>query len=634
MHPKFIEAIQQKKIHQIIQYLEEGVPGAFWSIGSNSATNVFIPIQRQLSEYKAEENIMHMLAEKDILHKVLPQILEMALSSRTSVTSRNFLEREKITEARVLNEIKRCLSAKDLSDLTPIHILFKNSNQEAISSLINNCKEWKIDLHSLEIPGTSNSTSTKEYAKEHFGIEQNDVSPAEYALKDVNSTQKIIRSACMTPDSSNNFLQVMLKPGINPNETLSNTRSLFKQNSGIENTLTTVLNFNKEEKNKSTFGILNKIYPDDDVLKKFASEFAWNYDENTSTFTTVKTLVLTEESKMDKESFKKHENTGMLELMTGNKEYKENNYDKAIASFKNAIKEYSQAGDEQHIVDNIEKAYLNLSASYIAGEKYNEAIDIIKQVKKEGYVIDAYKQNLATAYHNLALRSFDNDQKEAEENFIKANKIYPDNPDTLYNLARIQIGDKSYNKAEEVLNSLFSNNITENKFPLALKLNALCKLVECQLALNKDTQSTLEQAADILLKLDQTNHKEEVEFVYSHLATQYLLNNDPDQVKKILEYSGKADKSMPETLATKLEQHILYNYNQTENEDNKKNAIKMLITLANVKHIVNEELLETIKSDLVSISKDLHCDDANGFLEKVLTSIDTCVVGDVDDLFA
>lgn len=335
---------------------------------------------------------------------------------------------------------------------------------------------------------------------------------------------------------------------------------------------------------------------------------------------------------------KKHENAGRLELMSGNKEYAAKKYHDAIATFTKAIDAYSQAGNAAHIVENLGKAYLNLAASYIANENYQEAIDIILDAQSKGYKSDAFTTNLESAYYNLGLKqadskSADYDAKEAIGNFVKAQDLDSDSANTLYNLGITLIATNDHDGAKKVFTDLLAKNLPEDKFSLELQLNTLCKLVECQSKLHEDTESILEEASKILLKLDQTAHQEEAAFIYSHLAMQYLVKNDHATVEAMLKSSFKSDASMPETLAVSLEQNALHHYSIAANKDAKKEAVKMLVTLAHVKDVVSADLLETIKTDLTSISETLNFHGSDDFSTKVLGSIDICGSSDVDALF-
>ena len=98
---------------------------------------------------------------------------------------------------------------------------------------------------------------------------------------------------------------------------------------------------------------------------------------------------------------KTHENNGSLGLRNGNTEYAAGKYDDAIAAFTKAIDAYSQAGNAAHILENLGKAYLNLAASYIANENYQEAIDVILEAQSKEYRSDAFTTNLEAAYYNL-----------------------------------------------------------------------------------------------------------------------------------------------------------------------------------------------------------------------------------------
>lgn len=338
---------------------------------------------------------------------------------------------------------------------------------------------------------------------------------------------------------------------------------------------------------------------------------------------------------------KKHENNGKLALMQGNNAQAAKRFDDAIkyyelaiAMYQSAITENPAIKNEPHLNTNFAAARLNLAASYIAVNKLEEAINFIKKANAEGFTSSDFDKNLAIAHYNLGCNLIDSSSsnynaKKAIENFAAAKDLARNDAHILYNLGVAMIQDRRYDVAKTEFTELLNKGLPAVEFPLKLQLNSYCKLIECQLKLGENTTVALNDASKVLSSLNLSEHQEEAKLICSHLAVKYLIKDSPEEVQNIIK-SASRDLETHKEIALGLEQYALSLYDGGD----QKEVAKMLLTLAHVKEIVSDELLESIKSDLISISASQNNLESDNFSIKILGDIENCTHDDVDTLFS
>jgi len=332
---------------------------------------------------------------------------------------------------------------------------------------------------------------------------------------------------------------------------------------------------------------------------------------------------------------KTHENAGRLALMQGNQAYAERNFPVAEELLKNAVREYSQAGNSDVVTENLEKAYINLSASLVAQSKLDEAIGVLTEADDRGFRSTEFNKNFAVAYYNLGLQQKAGDLDAAILSFTRAKSYESEDAIILYNLGLALLRKGEYDRAKIEFTELLGKEFSQDEFPLELQINSYCKLIECQLLLDEDVNDVLELASKMFSKLDtevQVRHQEEAVFIYNRLIAGYLAKNNDEGATEILTLIEDKINGIAKKIVLDLEQYALHLYNT----GNQKVAITMLLTLAHVQNgIIDATFLETIKEDLASMSDKLARGvQSDEFTLKVLGDIEHCDYDAINDLFA
>lgn len=329
-----------------------------------------------------------------------------------------------------------------------------------------------------------------------------------------------------------------------------------------------------------------------------------------------------------------HENAGIFSLMQGNKAYIDKDFSQAEKSLKDAVLKFSQAEKSDVVIANLEKAYINLSASLVAQSKLDKAISFLTEAENIGYKSAEFRKNFAVAYYNLGLQQKATNLDAAILSFTKAKSYKPDDATILYNLALAFLKKGEYAQAKTEFSTLLDKKFGKDELPLELQMNSYCKLIECQLALHEEIDCVLESASQIFSALDaeaQVKHQEEGIFIYSHLIAGYLTKQNNENVTSALSIIATNVKEIAQKIVLNLEQYALHLYSNS----NQKVAMTMLLTLAHAKsEIIDATFLETIKADLVAMSHKLDKGtQSDAFALKVLGDIEHCDYDAISELF-
>lgn len=293
-------------------------------------------------------------------------------------------------------------------------------------------------------------------------------------------------------------------------------------------------------------------------------------------------------------NYQKLSNQGLMALLKGNNELKKEEYANAIEYYEVALENYQLIPTEdmtEAVIKNLGSVFLNLSASYIAINKFESAISCLEKAQEKGYNQSDINRNLSAAYYNSGLQhQQDENIEKAIVDLIKAKDIDKENTDIIYNLGISLMKTNDYKRA---INEFVELIALKDKCNVQLMINTYCKIVECQWKSGNNAVSILEEAVKYFSALSvdlQKQSKAEGIFIYSHLIEKYLIADGINDAILLLKHAIKLD----EDIISQLKNSAYAHYHNAD----KVGAIKELLLIIPV---CKEEQSSEIKGALSSM---------------------------------